>query len=192
MTSGGWSYLRGDRDGVFTIWGSAEGRAWTPLPPPPNDGPIFETPQGLTMLTNPNAQRCIDAAGTAFEGPSETLLDLQWSCTADLETVRYDASAGAWSDVPSVAPGPTPILPPVVRLGETLVAPIIDPGKAMTVWTAPADSLAWRSDPSTTLRLDDNTGSPQPPMIAASDDAVVVASPDRLVDGSTVVLVGTG
>lgn len=178
----------------FAIWTSSDGRTWTELPTPPIGGPIFETPRGLTMLVKSDAQRCVDEAGAAFEGPpasSGDAVDLQWTCAPDLGTVRYDAESRTWSAVASAGPGPTPILGRVVRLGDTLVAPIIDPDKAMTVWTAPVDSLTWQADPSTTLRFVDNTGSPQPPTIAASDDVVVIVSPDRLVDGSTVVLVGT-
>jgi hypothetical protein len=71
------------------------------------------------------------------------------------------------------------------------VTPILEPNKALTVWTASLDATDWEPDPTTTLEFIDNTGSPGPGPIAATDQRIVIASPDHSVDGSTVLLVGT-
>ncbi|CAB4601947.1 unannotated protein [freshwater metagenome] len=60
----------------------------------------------------------------------------------------------------------------------------------MTVWTAASDGTGWKPVEETRLEFDDNTGSPQMPVVASGHGKVIVITPDRLVGEQTVVLVG--
>lgn len=191
-------YLPGfDGAGNFVIWASIDrGRSWDRLPPPPTGGVVVEVPGGLLVAYNPDEERC---GQRAADQASDDLhisdpvayADLVWSCAAELDMLRYDTQTNTWAAVEAAGPGPTPQVRPIRRVGNALVAPILEPGKALTVWTASLDATDWEADATTTLEFDDDAGTPGTVAIAASDDRIVIASPDRLVDGTTVLLVGT-
>lgn len=69
-----------------------------------------------------------------------------------------------------------------------IIAPIIEPGQALTVWTANATTLEWSPDPSTTIQFSHNTGSPEPALLATSADRVVVAAPFDGGSGQTILV----
>lgn len=204
LIAGDVTYLRGFRGdtNTFAIWASRDdGRSWTELPTPPAGGFVVETPTGLLINYNPDEQRCNQGINDTFAeeyqttdpGPDsgDVLDDALWNCATKLGTVRFDAETNSWNVIEAAGPGPTPSLTPIARIGNTLVTAILEPNKALTVWTASLDATDWEPDPTTTLEFIDNTGSPGPGPIAATDQRIVIASPDRIVDGSTVLLVGT-
>ena len=119
----------------------------------------------------------------------ESFADDQWSCAAPPDVHRYDAATGVWV-TDAGHPGATPVVPSVDRLGNTLVVPLIEPAKALTIWTAHADVLEWTEQPLTRLPYGDNMGSPGLAVVGVSGDTAVVFSDDRQVDESTAVLVG--
>lgn len=176
-------YLVGARDGGPVLWQSDDARTWTELPAPPSGGLPVLTAGGLVNLFNADEQRCNDQAVIAFGAPphdpteSAQRLDAQWQCAARLTAVRLDPSSDTWVTVPEPGPGPTPIFTRLARVGDVLVAPIIGPDRTLTIWTADQSSLNWQPDASTTISLGDNTGSPQPALIAASEERVVVIGP---------------
>lgn len=196
------TYLRGFRGdaNTFTVWASRDhGQTWDELPPPPAGGFMVQTPDGLLISYNPDEQRCNQVINDAFEDfqssdsgtDSDAHLDASWNCAAKLGAARFDSQTNTWNVIDAAGPGPTPSLTATVRLGDTLVTPILEPGKALTVWTASLDANDWVPDPTTTLQFIANTGSPSLAPIAATDQRIVIASPDRIVNGNTVLLVGT-
>lgn len=175
----GITYLRGFAGTKSTVWSSSNGREWDRLPTPPAGGTVASVPGGIVVITNPRQQEC------AGGGDS----NVQWSCTAQPDVYRYDGETGVWT-LASSRPGDTPVTPWIARLNNTLVAPLTESDKAMTVWTARADSLEWEQQPATRLEYIDNTGSPGMATISTSQDRVVVITDDRLVDDETAILVG--
>ena len=193
------SYIRGLSSSDLQIFESVDGLTWTMLPTPPLGGPVATTPAGLTVMANPDAQRCAQQVSDEVGDPDlqdptwrDRFLDVTWNCAARLQTTTYDRSNQSWS-VPADGPGPTPIFAPLVAVGNTLVAPIIEPGRALTVWTSVGDGATWTSEGGATLQFGDaeQTGSPQAAIAATGHGVVVVISPDRVVGGETAVLRGT-
>lgn len=172
----GIAFLRGFDAERFVVWSSTDGRTWDRLPSPPAGGSMAIVPGGVVVISNPREREC----GALAE---------RWSCAAPPGVHRYDTATGAW--VTGVnSPGETPAVPSVARLANSLVVPLIEPAKALTIWTAPVDVLEWTEQRSTRLPYGDNVGSPGLAVIGTSGDTAVVFSDDRLVDGETVVLVG--
>lgn len=165
----------------FAVWSSDDnGRSWHQLTAPPGLGTIATVPDGVVMIINPSDPDC--AAVT-------TSPDAQWTCTMRPAVYRYDTRTATWALNPN-QPGETVSGLPVARLNNTLVVALIEPSKALTIWTAPVDSLEWSEQTSTRLAYADNTGSPGTAAIAASDNTVVVFTEDRLVDEQTAIIVG--
>jgi hypothetical protein len=192
------SYLRGLSSdlGELQIFSSVDGRNWSLLPAPPIGGPFAASANGLTLIANPDEQRCGEEVSEGLNQPDpsdpawmERLLEQQWSCAAVLQLTTYDRSTQAWS-APADGPGPAPITGPIVWTGTGWVAPLIGSDRSMTVWTAASDGTDWNPVEGTRLEFDDNGGSPQMPVAAAGHGKVIVITPDRLVGEQTVVLVG--
>jgi len=193
------AYIRGLASGGLQIFESIDGLTWSMLPPPPLNGPFAFSPDGLTVMANPDEQRCAEAADAEKGDPNVTdatwrdrFLETQWNCTSVLQLTTYDRSTQSWSE-PTDGPGPSPIYAPLVLSGDLWVAPVIEANRALTVWTATADGTTWTREAGTTLQFEpiDELGSPQAPVAAAGHGIVVVVTPDRAVDGQTVVLRGT-
>ncbi len=192
------SYLRGirsDRE-ELQIFSSVDGRNWSLLPAPPIAGAFTVSTNGLTMIANPDEQRCGEEVSEGLNQPDpsdpawmERLLEQLWSCAAVLQLTTYDRSTQAWS-APADGPGPAPISGPLVWTGTGWAAPLIGSDRSMTVWTAASDGTGWKPVEETRLEFDDNTGSPQMPVVASGHGKVIVITPDRLVGEQTVVLVG--
>lgn len=187
-------------DDGFVIWASTDhGRSWHRLPAPPTGGAVVDVPGGVIVGYNPDEEVCMQGDDGTTEGSQSkdpiardrALTDSSWTCAAHLRMLRYDTAANTWTSIAAVGPGPTPRMTPMRRVGNTLVIPILEPGKALTVWTASLDATDWEADPTTTLAFGNDAGTPSTVAVAASDDRIVIASPDRLVDGKTVLLVGT-
>jgi hypothetical protein len=175
------AYLRGFAADEVAVWSSTDGRSWQQLPTPPAGGTIAGVPGGIVLITNPREQEC-----AALTNPTA---DAQWTCTAEPDVYRFNADSATWSlDAHHLAD--TPVIPSVARLSNTLVAPLIEPSKALTIWTAPVDTLEWTEQTPTRLAYIDNTGSPGMAAIAASENTVVVFTEDRIVDEQTAIIVG--
>lgn len=194
----GVAYLRGFDAERFVVWSSTDGRTWERLPTPPAGGSIAVVPDGIVVISNPREQECAalpvfdtQPDGSVLGGAAdlESFADDQWSCAAPPDVHRYDAATGVWV-TDAGHPGATPVVPSVDRLGNTLVVPLIEPAKALTIWTAHADVLEWTEQPLTRLPYGDNMGSPGLAVVGVSGDTAVVFSDDRQVDESTAVLVG--
>ena len=192
------SYLRGMRsDGEeLQIFSSVDGRNWSLLPAPPIAGAFAASANGLTLIANPDEQRCGEEVSEGLNQPDpsdpawmERLLEKQWGCAAVLQLTTYDRSTQAWS-APADGPGPSPSFAPIVWTGTGWAAPLIGSDRSMTVWTAASDGTGWKPVEETRLEFDDNTGSPQMPVVASGHGKVIVITPDRLVGEQTVVLVG--
>lgn len=194
------SYLRGirsDRE-ELQIFASVDGLSWSLLPAPPVGGLFAASADALTLIANPDSQRCRDeevAEGLTQPDPGdpawmERVLEHQWGCSAVLELTTYDGATQSWS-VPVDGPGPSPIFAPLAWTGSMWAAPVVTPDRSMTVWTAGSDGTNWRPEPGTTLEFADNAGSPQSAVVASADGVVVVITPDRAIAGETVVLVGS-
>lgn len=193
------AYLRGFAADEFAVWSSTDGRSWQQLPTPPAGGTIAAVPGGIVMITNPREQECAALTNQRFDNlegsipPDATDLDsaadAQWTCTAEPDVYRFNADSATWSlDAHHLVD--TPVIPSVARLSNTLVAPLIEPSKALTIWTAPVDTLEWTEQTPTRLAYIDNTGSPGMAAIAASENTVVVFTEDRMVDEQTAIMVG--
>ena len=166
----------------FAVWSSDDnGRSWHQLTTPPGLGTIATVPDGVVMIINPSDPDC--AAAT-------TSPDAQWTCTMRPDVYRYDTRTTTWAINPN-QPGETVSGLPVARLNNTLVVALTEPSKALTIWTAPADTVDFTELPRTRLAYIDNTGSPGMAIMAASDNQVVVFTEDRLVDGQTAVIAGS-
>ncbi len=194
------SYLRGignDQE-ELQIFASVDGLTWLLLPSPPVGGLFDATGLGLTLIANPGEQRCLDETVAEMgvqPDPSDPTwmqrrLDAQWACAESLQLTTYDPATQAWS-TPIDGPGPSPTFARLARVGAFWVAPVIGADRTTTVWTAGDDGTEWRPESETLLEFDENVGSPQPALVAARHDVVVVITPDRAVDGETVVLVGS-
>lgn len=198
----GATYLRGEDGQEFVIWSSTDGQLWEALPAPPAGGSVASVPDGLIVISDPREQECNDIASSLFDAGQTTsggqvdvealdeAMRSQWECATQPDIYRFDETTRVWT--PSTShPGETPQVPAVVRLANTLVAALIEPDKAMTAWTAAADSLTWVEQPATRLTFGDNAGSPGTAIAAASAKRAVIITPDRVVDGETAVMVGT-
>ena len=194
------AYLRGFVADEFAVWSSTDGRSWQQLPTPPAGGTIAAVPDGIVMVTNPREQECAELSGRQFDNGEagsippdaddlESAADAQWTCAAEPDVHRFDADSGTWS-LDAHHLGDTPVIPSITRLSNTLVVPLLEPTKALTIWTAAVDTLEWTEQTSTRLEYIDNTGSPGMAAIAASEDSVVVFTEDRMVDGQTAITVG--
>jgi hypothetical protein len=193
------SYVRGLSSDLeeLQIFSSVDGRSWSLLPAPPIAGLFAASPNGLTLIANPDEQRCRDELVAEGLQPDpndptwmERRLQKHWSCAAVLQLTAYDQSTQTWSE-PVGGPGPSPIFAPLVWTGSVWVSPVVAPDRSMTVWTASSEGTAWRPETDTTLEFADNSGSPQPAVAAGGRGFVVVITPDRAVAGETVVLVGS-
>jgi hypothetical protein len=195
------AYLRGFTADKFTVWSSTDGRSWQQLPTPPDGGAIAAVPDGLVMITNPREEECaalsnrqIDDLHTGPTPPSgadlQAAADARWACAAQPDVYRYNSDSATWSLDPHHL-GETPASTSIARLGNTLVAPLVEPAKALTIWTAAADTPVWHEQAPTRLTYDDNIASPGMAVIATSADRVVVFTEDRQVDGETAIIVGS-
>jgi len=189
LVAGTPSFLHGFDGGVFTIWTSSDGRSWTKLPTPPAWGFVVSQPQGTLLFSNTTSDECQDDVVTG--DPGEDMVDQQWSCSSRLEMYLLENGAPTWTQIDEPGPGPTPSYVPIYSLGNTLVAAVTAPDKALTVWTSPIAGYDWVALPATTLAYGQNVGSPGSAAAASSDNHVIVVSEDRAVDGQTGVIVGT-
>jgi hypothetical protein len=199
VQDGDTAYLRGFVADQFAVWSSTDGRSWQQLPTPPGGGTIAAVPEGIVMITNPREQECADLTRQQMADreagsipPNVTDLeaaDAQWTCTALPEVFRFNSATATWT-LDTHYLGNTPVVPSIARLSNTLVVPLVEPTKALTIWTAAADTLEWTEQAPTRLAFIDNAGGPGLAVIAASDDEVVVFTEERLVDGQTAIVVG--
>jgi hypothetical protein len=195
------AYLRGFVGDEFVVWSSTNGSEWHQLPAPPAGGNIAAVPDGLIIVSNPRETDCANLSATARTdarqraasdpsgAPFLAALDAEWSCTAQPDIYRYDTASATWS-LTATTPDATPIIPAVTSIGTTVIAPVVDEDRSMTIWTAPIDSLDWQPQPNTRIDLAGAGGSPGIAAVAASDDTAIVITTDHRAGQATAVLVG--
>jgi hypothetical protein len=205
MTFDGSHYFNGYRQGEFAVWVSDDGRTWRLVSSPPATGVIAAAGDRLILIADIDPLSCNDAvARVAQDDPITITNDAPSNCRRTRTTYRYDSTAQSWQEVAADGPGLPPVAPNVTNVGDLLVATVIEPGGSMTAWTSLSIDIAWRPEPSSTLDFVECPLEPIPlpqggscgtsgnaPAVAASAERVVIASSRGLVDGKTVIQVGT-
>ncbi|MFP5488725.1 MAG: hypothetical protein ACLGHQ_10520 [Acidimicrobiia bacterium] len=175
------------------LFRSADGRSWEPWGEPwGNNGAVASTDDVILRTSEPgllewSADGVEWTTATFPDGPVDgAYFDMFGGAVQDGDIAYL---RGFVADAFAVL-GDTAVIPSATRLGNTLVVPLVEPTKALTIWTAAIETLEWTEQTSTRLEYIDNTGSPGMAAITASEDSVVVFTEDRMVDGQTAITVG--